>query len=219
MFVLAVEDEFTLGDGLVRSLRASGYEVAWATSLAEARALLLEREPDLITLDVMLPESEHAGFTLAQEIRDVSAVPILFLTARDAIEDRIYGLDLGGDDYLVKPFSLDEYLARVRALLRRDAQVKKAKLVRGPLELDLARRSAHWQGQLLNLSAREFALLELFTLNPERVYSPEELLDKLFPKADSGLKVIRVYVHYLRQKLSKDAIVTVQGGYRLGLKS
>ncbi|MEM7734238.1 MAG: response regulator transcription factor [Deinococcota bacterium] len=217
MFVLVVEDEVTLGDGLGRSLRASGYDVAWAQSLTEARTLLPQRDPDLITLDVMLPEGEHAGFTLAQEIREVSAVPILFLTARDAVEDRIHGLDLGGDDYLVKPFSLDEYLARVRALLRRDAQVKKAKLVCGPLELDLARRSAHWQGDLLQLSEREFALLELFAMNPERLYAPAELLDKLFPNADSGLKVIRVYVHYLRQKLSKDAIVTVQGGYRLGL--
>lgn len=217
MFVLIVEDETILGESLSRALKASGYDCTWAKSLSEARALLVDREPDLFTLDVMLPEGEGAGFTFAKEVRDVSSTPILFLTARDAIEDRIHGLDLGGDDYLTKPFSLEEYLARVRALLRRDAQVKKTKVVRGELELDIAHRSAHWQGELLHLSEREFALLELFTLNPERVYSGEELLDKLFPTADSGLKVIRVYVHYLRQKLSKQAIVTVQGGYRLGI--
>ena len=217
MFVLVLEDEPILGESLTRALKSSGYGCAWAKNLHEARDLMLERDPDLFTLDVMLPEGEEAGFELAREIREFSSTPILFLTARDAVEDRIYGLDLGGDDYVTKPFSLDEYLARVRALLRRDAQVKKAKVIRGDLELDVARRSAHWKGELLQLSEREFALLELFTLNPERVYSGEELLDKLFPTADSGLKVIRVYIHYLRQKLSKQAITTVQGGYRLGI--
>ena len=217
MFVLVVEDEQVLGESITRALKQQGYEYAWAQSLDDARAKLAEREVDLITLDVMLPESEDAGFILAQEIREVSTVPILLLTARDSVEDRVYGLDSGADDYLVKPFSLDEYLARVRALLRRDAQIKQSSIERGDLKLDSVRRSAHWRGELLRLSEREFALLELFVLNPERVYSAEELLDRLFPNADSGLKVIRVYVHYLRQKLSKEAILTVQGGYRLGL--
>jgi DNA-binding response OmpR family regulator len=218
MKILFVEDEAILGQTLETLLIHEGYQTLWADSIDKAWAMLLEHEPDLIALDVMLPEGEDAGFTFAQTLRDTgTSAPILFVSARDTIEDRITGLDIGGDDYLVKPYSLDEFLARVRALLRREAQTKQAVLKRGPLELDFRKRKVVWQRQEVKLSEREFALLEHFALNPERIYTADELLDKLFPDADSGTRVIRVYVHYLRQKLGEAVVATASGGYRLGV--
>jgi DNA-binding response OmpR family regulator len=218
MKILVVEDEAILGQTLEKLLLHEGYSALWADSIDKAWGMLLEHEVDLIALDVMLPEGEDAGFTFAQSLRDTgSSTPILFVSARDTVEDRIAGLDMGGDDYLVKPYSLDEFMARVRALLRREVQSKQAVLKRGPLELDFRKRSVKWDAKDVSLSEREFALLEHFARNPERIYTPEELLDKLFPDADSGKRVIRVYVHYLRQKLGEAVIATASGGYRLGV--
>jgi two-component system, OmpR family, response regulator QseB len=218
MKILVVEDEAILGRTLVKLLLHEGYQALWADSIDKAWGFLLESEVDLIALDVMLPEGEDAGFTFAQTLRDTgTTAPILFVSARDTVEDRIAGLDIGGDDYLVKPYSLDEFLARVRALLRREAQTKQSILKRGPLELDFRKRSVKWENKDIVLSEREFALLEQFALNPERIYSADELLDKLFPDADSGNRVVRVYVHYLRQKLGENVVATASGGYRLGV--
>jgi two-component system, OmpR family, response regulator QseB len=218
MTVLIVEDEAILGQTLKKLLEHEGYQARWADSLSAAWECLLDIEPDLIALDIMLPEGEDAGLKFADELRTSGdTTPILFLSARDTVEDRITGLDLGGDDYLVKPYSLDEFMARVRALLRREAQTKQSLLKRGPLELDFRKRSVKWAGNDVVLSEREFALLEQFARNPERIYTAEELLDKLFPEADSGKRVIRVYVHYLRQKLGEAVITTASGGYRLGV--
>jgi two-component system, OmpR family, response regulator QseB len=218
MTVLIVEDEAILGQTLKKLLEHEGYQAYWADSVGAAWDCLLETEPDLIALDIMLPEGEEAGFKFADELRTSGdTTPILFVSARDTVEDRVAGLDLGGDDYLVKPYSLDEFMARVRALLRREAQTKQSLVKRGPLELDFRKRSVKWEGKEVMLSEREFALLEHFALNPERIYTGEELLDKLFPEADSGKRVIRVYVHYLRQKLGEKVVVTASGGYRLGV--
>jgi len=219
MRILLVEDEAGLLEPMAAYLGRLGYDVATADSLEAARAALVEAEPDLVVLDVMLPEGADAGFEFASELRDADYDgPILFITARDAVEDRVRGLDLGGDDYLTKPFSLDELAARVRALLRRQGSVRRSIFERGPLKVDYAGRKVLWNGREVPLSGREFALMELFTLQPDRVYSAEELLERLFPGADSGLKIVRVYVHRLRQKLSPDVIRTVSGGYRLGLE-
>ncbi len=218
MKILVVEDEAILGQTLEKLLLHEGYGALWADSIEKAWEILLESDIDLIALDVMLPEGEDAGFKFADELRSSGdSTPILFLSARDTTEDRIRGLDLGGDDYLVKPYSLDEFMARVRALLRREAQTKQSVLKRGPLELDFRKRSVKWAAKDVTLSEREFALLEHFAMNPERIYTAEELLDKLFPDADSGKRVIRVYVHYLRQKLGEAVIATASGGYRLGV--
>lgn len=218
MNVLIVEDEAVLAQVLLKTLAHEGYRPLWADSVAAAWELLVDVEPNLIALDVMLPEGEDAGFAFAHDLRAAgNTVPILFLSARDTIEDRVSGLDLGGDDYLVKPYSLDEFLARVRALLRREAQTKQAVFEKGDLKVDFRKRCVYWQGQEVSLSEREFALLELFTLNPERIYTSLELLERIFPDADSGTRVIRVYVYYLRQKLAPEVILTASGGYRLGL--
>ncbi len=218
MKVLVVEDEAILGTTLVSLLEQQGYRATWADSVDAAWEALADQEPELIALDVMLPEGEDAGFRFAAQLREAgTTIPILFLSARDTVADRINGLDLGGDDYLVKPYSLDEFLARVRALMRREVQTKQTRFVRGPLEIDFRQRMVRYHGSEIDLSEREYELLELFAKNPDRTYSSEELLDRLFPGADSGTRVIRVYVHYLRQKLGRELVRTTRGGYRLGL--
>ncbi len=218
MRVLLVEDEDGLRKPLAAMLRHQGYEVREAASLDEAWDAFVEAEPDLVSLDIMLPEGEDAGFRFAEELRAAGYEgPILFVTARDAVDDRVRGLDLGGDDYLIKPFNLEEYAARVRALLRRGSPVKKSRFERGPLAVDLAARKVFWQGREVELTGREFALLELFVLNPDRIFTAEELLDRLFPGTESGLKIVRVYVHRLRHKLGPEVVATVPGGYRLGV--
>ncbi len=217
MTILIVEDEAVLAQVLLKTLAHEGYRPLWAPSLERAWELLIEEEPNLIALDVMLPEGEDAGFEFAAALREAgNTIPILFVSARDTTQDRVAGLDLGGDDYLVKPYSLDEFLARLRALLRREAQTKQAVFERGSLKVDFRKRYAAWQGSEVALSEREFALLELFALNPDRIYTSNELLEKIFPGADSGTRVIRVYVYYLRKKLAPEAILTASGGYRLG---
>ncbi len=140
------------------------------------------------------------------------------MTARDALADRVKGLDEGGDDYVVKPFDLPELLARVRALLRRVSEVKQNRLRYGPLELDLASRSVRWEGRAVELSSREYALLERLAMYPGRVYSPEELLDLIWGEGASDPGVVKVCVHHLRSKLDSRVVRTVPGGYRLGVE-
>ncbi|ADR36021.1 response regulator transcription factor [Oceanithermus profundus] len=219
MRILLVEDEASLREPMAAYVRSMGYDVDEADSIEAAREALYDAEPDLVILDVMLPEGVDAGFEFASELREAGFDgPVLFITARDAVEDRVRGLDLGGDDYLTKPFSLEELAARVRALLRRQGSVRRSFFERGPLRVDYAARKVHWQGREVALSGREFALIELFSLHPDRVYSAEELLERLFPGTDSGLKIVRVYVHRLRTKLGPEVVQTVAGGYRLGLE-
>jgi two-component system response regulator QseB len=214
--VLLLEDEPRLGQAVERALLAQGYGVRWARSLAEAREAFLEAEPDLMVLDVRLPEDPDGGFRLAWEAREAGYKgPILFLTARDTLKDRVQGLDLGGDDYLVKPFYLEELLARVRALLRRASEVKASRVFLGPLVVDLAGRAVYLEGRRVDLSLKEFALLEHLLLHPGRVFSPEELAEKVFGDPEK-VGAVKVYVHYLRQKLFPEVVRTVPGGYRLG---
>jgi DNA-binding response OmpR family regulator len=219
MRILLVEDEEDIAEPLIDLLRRERYGVVWADCLTAGYEALEEADAefDLAILDVMLPESEDGGLELAQSLREAEFPGrILFLTARDSIEDRIRGLDIGGDDYLIKPFSLYEFLARVRALLRRSAQTKQAVFNRGSLCVDLNTRRVTWDGQEVELSEREFAMLELFALYPERAFSVDELLERFFPEADSGQRVVRVYVSQLRRKVDPELISTVPGGYRLG---
>lgn len=218
MNILIVEDERDIADPVVQLLRAQRYDVTWAASLESAYEALAERDFDLAVLDVMLPEGEDAGFRLAGGLRDAGfGGGILFLTARDSVEDRIRGLNLGGDDYLIKPFSLKELLARVRALLRRESPTRRSTFSRGDLEVDFDKRRVLWGAREVRLSEREFTMLELFALNPHKVFSVDDLLNRFFPDAASGHRVVRVYVKQLRQKLSGDVIGTVPGGYTLGL--
>ncbi|KGQ22533.2 response regulator transcription factor [Thermus filiformis] len=216
MRVLVVEDEEGILEPVLALLRRERYEAVGAKSLEEAWALLAEGEPEVVVLDVMLPEGEEAGFRFAEALRQAGyRGGILFLTARDALEDRVAGLELGGDDYLVKPFHLAELLARVRALARREAEFKGRVFQRGPLRVDLAARRVFLGEEEVRLSPKAFALLELLALNPEKTFSREELLERLFPEAQSEA-VLRVYVQKLRQGLAPWVVERVPGGYRLG---
>jgi len=217
MRLLLVEDEPNIARPVLRALEAQGHQVHHASDLQSARNLFVEAEPDLMILDVRLPESEDGGFILAQEARNAGYKgPILFMTARDALADRVMGLDQGGDDYVVKPFDLPELLARVRALLRRVAEVKSSRVRHGLLELDLSSRNVRWNNQPVALSGREYALLERLALFPERIYSPEQLMDLIWGEEASDVGVVKVCVHHLRNKLDSSVVRTVSGGYKLG---
>lgn len=217
MNILVLEDERDIAEPVTQLLRAQRYTVTWVASLDDAYEAFGERDYDLAILDVMLPEGEDAGFELAAGLRAAGfSSSILFLTARDSVEDRIHGLDLGGDDYLIKPFSLKELLARVRALLRRESQTRSATFSRGALEVTFANRRVSWSGSDVRLSEREFSMLELFALYPDKVFSVDDLLERFFPDAASGHRVVRVYVKQLRDKLGERVIETVPSGYVLG---
>jgi DNA-binding response OmpR family regulator len=217
MRILLLEDQADIAEPLVDVLRRARYEVVAARNLDEAYEALTTATFDLAILDVMLPSGEDAGFDFAADLRDVGYTgQILFISARDAELDAVRGLDLGGDDYLVKPFGLAEFMARVRALLRRTAQTKRTILDRHPLLVDLSTRRVAWEGEVVDVSDREFAILELFALYPDRVFTVDELLERFFPDASSGPSVVRVYVSQLRHKVAEELIRTVSGGYRLG---
>lgn len=218
--MLVVEDEKKLGELLGRGLREEGYAADVAdrgeAALWMARAVAY----DAIVLDVMLPGVD--GFEVCRRLRqDGVWTPVLMLTARDAIEDRVSGLDTGADDYLTKPFSFDELLARIRALTRRAPGERPSVLEVGELRLDPAAHRA-WRGDHeLDLSAKEFALLELFMRRAGVALTRNQLLDGAWDFAfESRSNVVDVYVRYLRQKIDRpfetDSIETVRGvGYRL----
>jgi two-component system, OmpR family, response regulator QseB len=223
MRVLLVEDEPDIRLPLQRALLAQGFEVRVAHDLPSGREAMLEIEPDLMVLDVRLLDEEDGGFILAREARASGyAGSILFLTARDALQDRVQALDDGGDDYVVKPFELLEVLARVRALLRRPTEARSSQLrfgnAAGNLELDLVRQQVSQDGARLELSLREFALLERLALSPSRVFSAEELLDAIWGESASSISVVKVNVHRLREKLGAETISSVRGGYQFGLE-
>jgi two-component system OmpR family response regulator len=201
--VLVVDDEPSIVDAVATSLRYEGFEVDEATSGRAALASAQERPPDLIVLDVMLPDLD--GLEVTRRLRaDGIRVPILFLTARDAIEDKVAGLTVGGDDYVTKPFSLAEVVARVRAILRRagldddgDGRLRFA-----DVEMDEELHEVWRAGVAIQLTATEFSLLRFFLLNPRRVLSKTQILDHVWHYDFGGdPNVVETYVSYLRKKL------------------
>ena len=218
--MLVVEDEKKLGELLGRGLREEGYAADVADRGESALWMAQAVDYDAIVLDVMLPGVD--GFEVCRRLRRAGVwAPVLMLTARDAIEDRVIGLDTGADDYLTKPFSLDELLARLRALTRRAPAERPTVLEVGHLRLDPAAHRA-WRGDHeLDLSAKEFALLEVFMRRPGVALSRTQLLDGAWDLAfESRSNVVDVYVRYLRQKVDQPfgakSIETVRGvGYRL----
>jgi two-component system, OmpR family, response regulator len=216
MRILVVEDDPILRDGLSRSLRNAGYAVETAQDGKLADDLLSTHAFDLVVLDLGLPELDGLE-VLRRMRRRASAVPVLILTARDAVEDRVAGLDLGADDYMVKPFDLAELEARVRALVRRAQAASSARLTHGSLTLDTAARRAFAGEEALDLSAREVALLEALLLSAGRVISKDQLTDRLYGVADEvGPNAIEVFVHRLRRKIEPAGVVirTIRGlGY------
>jgi two-component system, OmpR family, response regulator len=216
MRVLVVEDEQRLAGVIARSLAKDGLAADVAARGEEALWMARAVDYDAIVLDVMLPGL--SGFETCRRLRDDGVwAPVLMLTARDAVADRVAGLDSGADDYLVKPFALAELHARLRALARRGRSERPAVLVAGELTLDPARRVVCSRGAPVELSAKEFAVLETLMRRPGEVLSRLDLLEHAWDIAyENRSNVIDVYVRRLREKLGRDSIETVRGsGYRL----
>ena len=198
--ILVIDDDEKITSFLRRALAYEGYRVETAadgtTGLARAR----EREPDLVILDVMLPGMD--GHEIARRLRAGGSVPVLMLTARDEVADRVTGLDAGADDYLVKPFALEELLARVRALLRRREADRPEILRYADLSLDTASRQARRGERLIDLTTKEYELLAFFLRHPRQVLTRDQIMDEVWGlDYDGESNVIEVYVGYLRHKL------------------
>ena len=223
MRILVVDDEPDLVEALARGLRREGYAVDTALDGDEALAKASWTPYDLVCLDITMPGVDGLEVCRALRVNPAEGVVprVLMLTARDTLEDRVRGLDVGADDYLVKPFAFDELAARVRSLLRRDGGRSGSVLVVGSLVVDTARHEARRGDRLVDLTAKEFALLRYFMSRPGEVISQEELLDHVWDEhADPFTNTVRVTVGTLRRKLSIDdepgLVETVVGrGYRL----
>jgi two-component system, OmpR family, response regulator len=218
MRILIAEDDQVIADGLLRALRAASYAVDQVGSGSEAEAALMGQEFDLLILDLGLPKMH--GFEVLRKLRARgSAMPVLILTAADSVEQRVKGLDLGADDYMAKPFSLQELEARVRALTRRGLGTASHLIKHGPLTFDATGRVAFLNDQMLELSARELSLLEVLLQRTGRLVSKDQLVERLCEWGEEvSNNAIEVYVHRLRKKIEHGPvrIATVRGlGYCL----
>lgn len=217
--ILIIEDDEAIVRVLSRSLAYEGYTVYSATDGESGLAVARDTHPDLVILDWMLPGMD--GLDVCHRLRASGKVPILILTAKDTIQDRVQGLDAGADDYMVKPFEVEELLARVRALLRRTQPERIPVLTFADLSLDTATRQATRKGRTISLTAKEYDLLELFLRHPRQVLTREMIFDRVWGYDFGGeSNVLDVYVRYLRQKLESGnenrLIHTVRGvGYVL----
>jgi two-component system response regulator QseB len=214
MRILLVEDDALLGDGLKAALKQEGYAVDWAQD-GEEGDLALRTEPyDIVVLDLGLPGL--SGLEVLDAVRKRgSDVPVLVLTAQDTSKDRVKGLDLGADDYMVKPFSIDELCARIRSVLRRAHGRSTPMLTHGDLVMDVSGRTVALDGENMELSAKEFAVLHQLLENQGRVISKGRLEEGMYDwESELESNAVEVYVHHLRKKLGKDLIRTIRGvGY------
>jgi len=215
--ILIVEDDALLGDGLASGLSSLGFVVDWFRSGEEADRAVAEAPYDAIVLDLGLPGKGGLELLARWQSRG-ETVPVLILTARDALESRVKGLDAGADDYLVKPIALEELAARLRAISRRARGRPETVWRHGMLEYRPAARAATWRGEAVELTAREAMLLEIFLASPGRVLSRRQIQDKLYGWGEEiESNALEVYVHHLRRKLSPRIVRTVRGvGYALG---
>jgi two-component system OmpR family response regulator len=221
--VLVVDDEVNIAELLAMALRYEGWEVQMAHTGSDAVAGARDFRPDAVVLDIMLPDFN--GLEVLRRMRaDTPDVPVLFLTARDAVEDRVAGLTAGGDDYVTKPFSLEEVVARLRALMRRAGTAAQAEarnvLAVGDLTLDEDSREVHRGGDEIALTATEFELLRFLMRNPRRVLSKAQILDRVWQYDFGGqANVVELYISYLRKKIDagrEPMIHTMRGaGYVL----
>jgi len=216
MRLLLVEDDAMIGAAAQQGLRQEGHTVDWVRDGRDADAAVATTPYDVVLLDLGLPRRD--GLSLLKSWRAKAAtVPVLIITARDAVSDRVAGLDAGADDYLVKPFDLDELAARVRAVLRRRAGRSSAVLRVGELEIDAAARQVRWKGEEVALSAREYALLEALADRPGAFLSRAQLEERLYGwEEEVASNAVEVHIHALRRKLDPTLIRNVRGlGYSL----
>ena len=214
--ILIAEDEARLAAFLEKGLRANGYATTVAADGPTALALARDDEFDLLILDLGLPDLDGLSVLRTMRAQD-RRMPVIILSARDEVEDKVTGLERGADDYVTKPFRFEELLARVRARLRDSGTAEQTVLRSGDVSLDLRTRRAAIDGQTVELSAREFTMLEAFMRHPGQVLSREQLLSHVWGyDYDPGSNVVDVYVGYLRRKLGSQRIATVRGmGYVL----
>lgn len=217
MRILIVEDDPLIGDGLRNGLKLMDYAVDWFTSGKEGEQALEVVHYDAVVLDLGLP-GEDGAVLLARWRKAGRTVPVIILTARDAVQSRIAGLDAGADDYLIKPITLDELAARLRAVTRRLAGKPEPVWRHGDLEYQPSSRQARWKGEPLDLTVREARLLELFLMHPSRVLTRDFIRDKLYDwEADLESNALEVHVHHLRKKIHPKIVRTLRGaGYALG---
>lgn len=213
MKILVVEDEPDLLRVVARALREQGYAVDEAADGHDGLFKATQWDYNAIILDLMLPGID--GWQVLQELRSKKRTPVLILTARDAVGDRVRGLDSGADDYLLKPFDLSELFARLRALIRRSAGQTTSIITIGLVEIDLSTRTVRDAGELVPLTAREYALVELLVLNRGQLVTRTQIYDQLFEEDDDSLSnLVEVHVSNIRKKLGREFIVTRRGqGY------
>ncbi|MBP2168472.1 two-component system response regulator BasR [Erwinia toletana] len=216
MKVLIIEDDLLLQEGVALAMSGEGYAVDCAASAAQGNALLHSAQYSLIVLDLGLPDRDGAEL-LRQWRREGIDLPVLILTARDALEDRVNGLDAGADDYLIKPFALAELKARARALIRRYQGRSDNQLLHGDLALNLSSQQVFVEQQPVEITPKEFALLTRLLMRIGETVHRETLQQDLYSwQDDTGSNTLEVHIHNLRRKLGKDRIRTVRGvGYRL----
>ena len=217
MRILLVEDDAMIGESVVSGLAGEGHAIDWVRDGVAAETAVATTPYALVLLDLGLPK--RSGLEVLKSLRARKLdLPVLVMTARDTVRDRVAGLDAGADDYLIKPFDLDELSARVRALLRRASGRAEPLVERGALVLNPATHEVRWHGEALDISGREFALLAALAERPGAVISRAQLEEKLYGWNESiGSNAVEVHIHNLRRKLGDDAIRTVRGlGYRLG---
>jgi DNA-binding response OmpR family regulator len=217
MRVLLIEDDMSLADGTVKALRRAGYAVDHAASGNECRQYFEAGQLDLLILDLGLPDID--GLVLLRELRKLqTGIPVLILTARDALTDKVSGLDAGADDYLTKPFAFEELLARIRVLSRRNTPVREPELKIGNVLINIASHEVRLDGEVQKLSRREFAILRALADRPGQVFSREQLEEKLYSWGDEVTSnTVDVHVHNLRKKLGHTLIKNIRGvGFILG---
>ncbi|TXS94306.1 response regulator transcription factor [Parahaliea maris] len=214
--VLLVEDDQQLGESLEAALRLEGYAVDWLTSGEPVRSTLSATPYDLLVLDLGLPGVP--GMQVLRQLRaDKHRLPVLLLTARNTLADKVDGLDSGADDYLAKPFELDELFARLRSLLRRESSLRSQQLEAAGIQMDPVNRHVEFAGEPVSLTAREFAILEILVRNAGRFVSRARLEEGIYSWGEEvGSNTVEVYVSRLRKRFGSDSIETMRGvGYRM----
>lgn len=219
MKLLLVEDDQMLGEGLQKALRQTGYSVDWVQNGSDVELAVENAEYALIILDVGLPGKD--GFAILKSLRtQKNNISVLLLTARDSITDRVSGLDIGADDYMTKPFALEELEARIRLLLRRKSGNKTNELSVGALTLNLNTKEIHYGDNVVSLSAKEFALMHLMMEQPSTVFSRPRLEDSLYGwNEEVESNSVEVHIHQIRKKLGKEVIRNTRNvGYQIGVE-